>query len=61
MPAVAARVADGAPDIDAAMIGRAARALRLGPPLADGDDPASEAQQLKYLWHTLARFGRDTE
>lgn len=57
MPDLARRVTTDGP-VDAAAIGRAARALRLGPPTIDGDDPSSDAQQLKYLWHTVLAHGR---
>jgi hypothetical protein len=59
MPHLARAVAGRRDVIDAAAIGRTARATRPTPPLVDGDDPASEAQLLKYLWHTLLRFGSD--
>jgi hypothetical protein len=45
--------------IDAHSIGRAARAIGWTPPEPSGDPPESDAQQLKYLWHTLLAFGSD--
>jgi hypothetical protein len=68
MPDLAARVAGGRFDgkrgdrervVDAAAIGRAFTGDAPAPPRPDGDDPISEAQQLKYLWHTVLAHGTD--
>ena len=58
MPALAARLAGPDGIVDAARIGAAATGP-LGPPLPGGDPPESDAQQRKYLWHTLLAFGHD--
>jgi hypothetical protein len=45
--------------VDAHSIGVAARTIRLPEMQISGDPPESDAQQLKYLWHTLLAFGSD--
>lgn len=58
MPSLAARVAEHGV-IDAAAIGRAAVALkRDAAAWADRGSEAEVLQELKLLWHVLARFGR---
>ncbi len=59
MPDVGARVARADGVIDARSIGVAARTIRLPAMQTSGDPPESEAQQLKYIWHTLLAFGSD--
>ena len=55
----ARRVAGLAGVVDAAAIGRTAARVPFTPPTPAGDPPASELQQLKYLWHCVLRSGRD--
>lgn len=58
MPGLARQVARPDGIVDARAIGAAApRALP--DPLPAGDPPDSLPQQLKYLWHTVFRFGHD--
>lgn len=59
MPVVGRRVARADGIVDAHSIGRAARDVVWTEPRASGDPPESEAQQLKYLWHTVLAFGSD--
>jgi hypothetical protein len=59
MPALARRVARADGFVDACAIGRAASAVVLGEPTANGDPPESDLQQVKYLWHTLLAHGQD--
>jgi hypothetical protein len=59
MPEVGARAARADGVVDARSIGVAARAIRLSDMQTAGDPPESEAQQLKYLWHTLLALGVD--
>lgn len=59
MPDVGARAVRTDGVIDARSIGVTARAIRLPEMRTSGDPPESEAQQLKYLWHTLLAFGSD--
>ena len=59
MPDVGARAARTDGVVDARSIGVAARAIRLPDMQTSGDPPESDAQQLKYLWHTLLAFGSD--
>ena len=53
--AAAAARPDGV--IDAASIGRRARTIPFTAPSSTGDDPDSERQRIKQLWHCLLRFG----
>ena len=59
MPPLARRVARPDRVVDARSIGNAARRVRVERPLAGGDPPGSDLQQLKYLWHTLLAHGHD--
>ncbi len=59
MPELAKSVARLDGKVDAHAIGEAARSVASSEIKPGGDDPASDAQQLKYLWHTLLRFGSD--
>ena len=59
MPDVGAQAARTDGVIDARSIGVTARAIRLPEMKTSGDPPESEAQQLKYLWHTLLALGSD--
>jgi hypothetical protein len=61
MPGVGRRAARSDGIVDAHSIGVAARAVRLADMQASGDPPESDAQQLKYLWHTLLAHGADAE
>lgn len=61
MPDVGAGAARADGIVDAHSIGVAARNLRPLEMQTSGDPPESEAQQLKYLWHTLLAFGSDAE
>ena len=45
--------------VDAHAIGVAARSMAFTEMEASGDAQASDAQQLKYLWHTLLAWGTD--
>lgn len=57
MPAVAAAAARPDGIVDARSIGRRAERIAFTEPRPAGDPPESELQQLKYLWHTLLRWG----
>jgi hypothetical protein len=59
MPALARRIARPDGIVDARAIGQAANSINWQPPQPLGDPPDSDAQQLKYLWHTLLAFGHD--
>ncbi len=59
MPEVARRVARPDGIVDARAIGVAAQAIPMTEMQPGGDPPESEAQQLKYLWHTLLAHGHD--
>lgn len=59
MPEVGARASRADGIVDAHSIGVAARAVRLPAMQTAGDPPESDAQQLKYLWHTLLAVGHD--
>lgn len=61
MVALAAEVADGSGFVDAASIGRSARAISPTSPTFSGDSGDSPAQQLKYLWHCVLALGHDAE
>lgn len=60
MPDVGRRAARTDGVVDARSIGLAARAISLPEMQISGDPPESDAQQLKYLWHTLLALGSDT-
>jgi hypothetical protein len=59
MPDIAKRAARPDGIVDARSIGLAARAIRLREMQIAGDPPESDAQQLRYLWHTLLALGSD--
>ena len=59
MPDVGTRAARADGVIDVRSLGVAARAIHLAEMQTSGDPQESEAQQLKYLWHTLLAFGSD--
>jgi hypothetical protein len=59
MPEVGTRAARADGVVDAHSIGVAARDIRLPEMQISGDRPESDAQQLKYLWHTLLALGSD--
>ncbi|MCU1504748.1 MAG: hypothetical protein JWM12_4102 [Ilumatobacteraceae bacterium] len=59
MPAVARRGARQDGVVDARSIGVAAAATPHPPARPDGDPSDSDAQQFKYLWHTLLAHGHD--
>jgi hypothetical protein len=59
MPEVGARAARVDGIVDAHSIGVTARTIRLPEMQISGDPPESDAQQLKYLWHTLLALGSD--
>ncbi len=59
MPEVGRRAARADGVVDARSLGVAARAIRLPEMQTSGDPPESDAQQLKYLWHTLVALGSD--
>ena len=59
MPILARRAADPAETFDARALGALATARLPEPPTQVGDAHESEAQQLKYLWHTLLTHGHD--
>ena len=61
MPVLARRVAGPSGIVDARAIGVAANAEAYEEPTPLGDPPDSAPQQLKYLWHTLLRYGHDAE
>ena len=58
-PEVGARAARADGVVDVRFIGVAAQAIRLPEMQTAGDPPESEAQQLKYLRHTLLTLGVD--
>jgi hypothetical protein len=63
-PVLAAHLASlyGAEVIDAALVGRAARAVVRSPARwAAFGAPAEVLQQLKYLWHILVLLGRPAD
>lgn len=59
MPEVGRRAARADGIVDAHSLGVTARAIRLPDMQISGDPPESDAQQLKYLWHTLLALGTD--
>jgi hypothetical protein len=59
MPELARRVAGARGVLDASAIGEAAASIAPTPPTIEGDPDHSDAQQLKYLWHTLLAKGDD--
>jgi hypothetical protein len=59
MPEVGARAARADGIVDAHSIGVTARTIRLPDMQISGDPPESDAQRLKYLWHTLLALGSD--
>lgn len=59
MPDLARAVARPDGVVDAHAIGVAAARVSFTEPTAEGDDPSSPLQQLKYLWHTLLAYGHD--
>jgi hypothetical protein len=59
MPEVGTRAARADGVVDARSIGVVARDTPLPEMRISGDPPESDAQQLKYLWHTLLALGSD--
>jgi hypothetical protein len=59
VPRLAQEVARPDGVVDAHAIGVAAARGAFSEPTTGGDAPESPLQQIKYLWHTLLRHGRD--